>query len=230
MLPPLDPARAQRQHEAYRLALEQGGFEVVVIAGDEAHPDGCFIEDAAVVIGEVALIARSGHPARRGEAEPVARALESHVEIVRLEDGTLDGGDVLQVGERVFIGVGRRTDSTGAGELAEICERAGKRPVQVPVGEPLHLKSAVTALDPETVLWHPSAGSRDSYAGLRVIEIGGDDPEAANVVRLPDGRVLCSRPATADVASAAGFDVATCDVSEFRRADGGLTCLSIRLR
>ena len=229
-VPPLDPAVARSQHEAYRRALAEGGFDIRVIPGDEAHPDGCFIEDAAVVVGSEALIARSGHPSRRGEAEPVAEALADLVGVVRLEEGTLDGGDVLQVGSVVYVGVGRRTDAAGAAALSAVCERQGRRVVRVPVGEPLHLKSAVSALDDETVLWHRSCGSREAFSGVRVVEVPGEDPEAANVLRLVDGRVLCAHGMTADVAAAAGFEVARCDVSEFGRADGGLTCLSIRLR
>jgi len=231
-VPRLDPALARSQHEGYRQALEDGGFDVRVVPGDEAHPDGCFIEDTAVVVGSEALIARPGHPSRRGEVEPVAAALADLLPVGRIAEGTLDGGDVLQVGSLVFVGVGRRTDASGAAALAEVCERQGRRVVVVPAGGPLHLKSAVSALDDETVLWHPSGASRAVFSGMRVVEAPGDDPEAANVVRLADGRILCAdaHTGTAEAVSAAGFEVVTCDVSEFGRADGGLTCLSIRLR
>jgi dimethylargininase len=231
-VPPLDPDLARRQHAAYRAALEDGGFSSRAVAGDEAHPDGCFIEDAAVVIGDVALIANSGHPSRRGEAGPVAAALAGLVEIEHMGEGTLDGGDVLQVGTTVFVGVGGRTDAVGASRLDDVCRHTGRRIVAVPTGALLHLKSGATALDEHTVLWHPSTGHRGAFAGLRVVEVPGDDPEAANVVRLADGRVLCaaSHPATADLVASLGYGVVTCDVSEFGRADGGLTCLSIRIR
>lgn len=231
-VPPLDPERARRQHAAYRDALAAGGFAIRVVPGDETHPDGCFIEDSAVVIGATALISRSGHPSRRGEGGPVAGALSEYTEVEHMEAGTLDGGDVLQVGATVFVGVGRRTDAAGAEVLAAVCRREARRLVPVPAAEPLHLKSAVSALDGETVLWHPAAGSRDLFGGLRVVEASGDDPEAANVVRLPDGRVLCAagHESTAAIISGLGYEVASCDVSEFRRADGGLSCLSIRLR
>jgi dimethylargininase len=202
------------------------------VAGDEAHPDGCFIEDAAVVVGNIALVTNAGHPSRRGEASPVAAALVDIMEVEYLGEGTLDGGDVLQVGTAVFVGVGGRTDAVGASRLAELCRRTGLQIVVVPAGEALHLKSGVTALDEQTVLWHPATGHRDAFAGLRVVEAPGDDPEAANVVRLADGRVLCAafHPATSDLVASLGFRVVTCDVSEFARADGGLTCLSIRIR
>jgi dimethylargininase len=230
--PPLDPQLARQQHQSYREALVGGGFEIVVVAGDEAHPDGCFIEDAAVVVGDAALIARSGHPSRRGEEGPVSAALAGIVEIERLGEGTLDGGDVLQVGGRVFVGVGRRTDLTGATTLADLSRRQGRVPVLVDAADALHLKSAVTALDDETLLWHRAAGAPETFAPLRVVDVGGDDPEAANVVRLADGRILCAsaQERTIEAVTRAGHTAVTIDVSEFGRADGGLTCLSIRVR
>lgn len=231
VVPPLDPEVARRQHLAYRAALESGGFEVGVVPGDEDHPDGCFIEDAAVVIGDVALITRLGHPSRRGEAGPVAGALAEWVEVERMDEGTLDGGDVLEVGSTVFVGTGGRTNDMGAGHLAALCRRVGKRFQEVEVGRALHLKSGVTALDDETVLWHPAACDRRAFDGLRVVEVAGADPEAANVVRLADATILVGeahRLAAEQIADL-GYPVVTCDTSEFARADGGLTCLSVRL-
>lgn len=231
-VPPLDFALARRQHLGYRAALEAGGFEVVVVPGDEDHPDGCFIEDAAVVIGDTALIARSGHPSRRGEVGPVAKALARHFAIEHLDDGTLDGGDVLQVGRTVFAGTGGRTDPVGARRLATLAARAGKRLVEVTVRGALHLKSGVTAIDEDTVLWHPAACDRETFDGLRVVEVEGTDPEAANVVRLADGTILAGagHDAVADQIVRLGYEVIACDTSEFARADGGMTCLSIRIR
>jgi dimethylargininase len=231
-VPALDPRLARRQHARYRAALEEAGFEVIVVPGDEAHPDGCFVEDAAVVVGDVGLITRSGHPSRRGEVGPVADALAEHVFVEHLSDGTLDGGDVLQVGPVVFVGTGGRTDSLGARGLKALAERMGKRLVEVDVRGALHLKSGVTALDDETVLWHPAACDRAVFDGLRVVEVDGTDPEAANVVRLIDGVILAgaAHRAAAHQIAALGYEVVPCDTSEFARADGGLTCLSIRLR
>ncbi|MEX1208937.1 MAG: arginine deiminase family protein [Acidimicrobiia bacterium] len=231
-VPPLDFVLARRQHLVYRAALEAGGFEVVVVPGDEAHPDGCFIEDAAVVIGDTALIARSGHPSRRGEAGPVAEALAGHFAVEHLDDGTLDGGDVLQMGRTVFVGTGGRTDPAGARRLAVLAAQSGKRLVEVTVRDALHLKSGVTAIDDETVLWHPAACDRRAFDGLRVVEVEGADPEAANVVRLADRTILAGagRDAVADQIAGLGYEVIACDTSEFARADGGMTCLSIRVR
>ena len=231
-VPPLDPSLARRQHAGYAAALETGGFTVRHVPADEAHPDGCFVEDAAIVVGDSALLTRLGHPSRRGEVGAVERALVDLVEIDRVGNhATLDGGDVLQMGSTVFVGVGRRTDASGADELERFCAARGRRVIRVPVGGSLHLKSAASALDPETVLVHVSVDG-SVFSGLRVVSIGGRDPEAANVVRLADGSILTAvhLPAAAEMIGFLGYRIAVTDASEFARADGGLTCLSIRLR
>lgn len=226
--PPLRADLARSQHAGYAAALNAGGFAVRTVAAAEDHPDCSFIEDAAVVRKHTALLTRSGHPSRRGEGAAVAAALAGLVEVVAMADGTLDGGDVLQVGGEMLVGLSRRTDGAGIGALARTFG-----PVRaVPVRATLHLKSGVSAVDDETVLWHPAACDRDDLGPLRVIEVPGDDPEAANVVRLPDGTILVAahQQVTADLVTALGLAVRRVDVSEFARADGGLTCLSLRLR
>ena len=232
-VPPLRPEVARRQHAEYATALDAGGFAVRRIPADETHPDGCFVEDAAVVIGHRALLTRPGHPARRGEVMGVEAALRSIVEVERVgDDATLDGGDVLQMGPTVFVGVGRRTDAAGADALERFASGGGRSVIRVEVGGALHLKSAASALDPETVLVHRAGADPMVFEGVRVVEIGGDDPEGANVVRLTNGAIMVAahHPRTADVVASLGYSVVLCDVSEFARADGGLTCLSIRLR
>lgn len=232
-VPPLDPVVAREQHHCYAAALEAGGFAVVTIPGDEAHPDSPFIEDTAVIIDDAALLTHPGNPSRRGEVAGTQEALAGLVAVERMPVvGTLDGGDVLQVGRTVLIGLGRRTDQAGADSL-EAFARARHRSVRrVPVRSTLHLKSGLSAVDDETVLWHPAACDRDLLDGLRVVEVPGDDPEAANVVRLPDGAVLVAahQPRSAELVAGLGLRPVAVDVSEFARADGGLTCLSLRMR
>lgn len=233
-VPPLDPARARRQQDGYRARLEEGGFTVVMLAADEAHPDCAFVEDTAVVLGESALVSRPGHPSRRGEVAPVAAALaERGLSVTVMEaPATLDGGDVLRVGQRLFVGESERTNAAGRAALAVCAVPLGYRVTVVPVRGVLHLKSAATALDEQTVLACSAAVSPAAFDGVRVVPVEGDHPEAANVVRLPDGRILVAAhlPGSEAAVTAAGFTPVACDVSEFARADGGLTCLSIRRR
>jgi dimethylargininase len=229
---PIDLSAARTQHAAYRAALEHGGFATMVVPADEAHPDCVFIEDTAVVIGSRALATRPGRPERRGEVRPVAAALTELVAVAEMEaPATLDGGDVLQVGRTVFVGRSERTDAAGITALGRFARRRGRRTVPVGVDGVLHLKSAVTALDAHTVFVWPGVVDVAAFDGLRLIMAPGDDPHAANVVRLPDGTVLMAagHPEAADILLRAGYAVVAVDVSEFATADGGVTCLSIRL-
>jgi dimethylargininase len=231
--PPLDPARARRQHDDYRSCLEAGGFSTGVLAADEAHPDCCFIEDTAVLLGGAALVTRPGHASRRGEAAAVASALRERRPVqVMGSPATLDGGDVLRVGRRLFVGESERSNPAGREALARFAAPLGFTVVPVALRGVLHLKSAATALDDATVLVFPGATGPETFAGLRVMTVEGGDPEAANVVRLPDGRILVAShlPQSAAAVRAAGMIPVACDVSEFARADGGLTCLSLRCR
>jgi dimethylargininase len=233
VIPPLSADLASEQHASYVSALEEGGYSVVHVDSDESHPDCLFVEDAAVVIGDHALVTRSGHESRRGEGDAVVPVLDRHVGLHRVvSPATIDGGDVLVVGDRVFVGIGRRTNREGAAAVAAIAEPQGMVVTPVLVGSVLHLKSGLSAVDDRTVLWHPAACDRAALAGLRVVEVPGDDPEAANVVRLADGRILVGahHPGIVPIVEDLGFDTLTVDVTEIARADGGLTCLSIRLR
>ena len=231
--PPLDAARARRQHEGYRICLEAGGFATGVLAADEAHPDCCFIEDTAVLLGETALATRPGHASRRGEVAAVAAALRERLPVEGMAaPATLDGGDVLRVGRRLFVGASERSNAAGREALARFAAPRGYEVVPVTLRGALHLKSAATALDDVTVLVFPEAVGPGAFAGLRVVGVEGGDPEAANVVRLPDGRILVAThlPQSAAAVRALGMIPVACDVSEFARADGGLTCLSLRCR
>jgi len=229
--PPLDVAVARSQHDEYVAALEAGGFDVHRVPVDDDAPDSCFVEDAAVVIGSRALVTRPGHPDRRVEVEPVAAAVAAHVPVHRMAaPATLDGGDVLIAGDVVLVGLSARTNREGARAVAAIAEPQGfrVRPVEVAAG--LHLKSGLTALDDTTLLWHPESCAPDALDGFDLIEVADEPPGAANVVRLADGGILAPAGSEAVAAvTASGRHVVELDVSEFVRADGGVTCLSIRL-
>lgn len=231
--PPLSVELATAQHASYVAALESGGYSIVHIDADDAHPDCLFVEDTAVVIGEHALVTRPGHESRRGEGDAVTSPVGRHVRLHHATaPATIDGGDVLVVGDRVFVGLSRRTNRQGVRAIAALAEPQGMVVTPVPVGSVLHLKSGLSALDDHTVLWHREACEREALAGLHVVEVPGDDPEAANVVRLADGRILVGthHPEVAELVESLGFESVNVDVSEIARADGGLTCMSIRLR
>lgn len=231
--PPLDVAAARAQHDAYAAALQSGGFTVMRIPADEDHPDCCFVEDTAVIVAGDALLTRPGHPSRRHEVAAVGDRLGSliHVEAMA-SPATLDGGDVLQVGSTVYVGVGGRTNRAGYDTLAAFAGARGRRVQAVRPRGVLHLKSAVTALDDSTVLLNRDFVDGAAFDGLRVVESPDGDPAAANVLRLPDRGVVVSaaHPRTAEVIETRGYRVVPVDVGEFHRADGALTCLSVRMR
>ena len=229
--PLLDVAAARRQHRDYVAALEGLGLEVIHVDADEAHPDCPFVEDVAVVVGDVAVLTIPGAPSRRGEVAPVAAALSDLVGTVALEPpATLDGGDVLTLGRTVYVGRSARTNDEGIRQFGEIAGRHGRRVVPVPVTGALHLKTVVDRLDDETVLVAPGHVAAAALAGLRVVETAPGERAAANVLAI-GGRVLVPTrfEETAARVAAAGFAPMPVDTSEFAKADGGLTCLSIRL-
>lgn len=228
--PSIDVALARSEHETYQAALAAAGYRIVVIAADPGHPDCPFIEDVAVVLDHVAVITRPGAEARRGETGPVAEVLAGIRPLRRIQPpGTLDGGDVLAVGSTLYVGRSTRTNQSGIDQLAAMAREGGYNTVAVGVDRVLHLKSAVSLLDEETVLIGSGAVDSAIFSDMRQIEKVESDPHLASTLRLRDGRLLMTHNAlaTAERVAAAGFDVVPIDMSEFQAADGGLTCLSL---
>lgn len=220
-----DLARAREQHAAYVAALESCGVATQRLPADEAFPDCCFIEDTAVVQGGRAFVTRPGAPSRRGECDAVAAALAGRLEVTRMAGpGLLDGGDVLRVGPWLFVGLSGRTDLAGAEELAAW---AGLELRTIPVERGLHLKSAVTVVDDQTIVLDVAALDPGHFAGLEVIAAG--EPPGGNVLALGE-RLLVSAAAPRTIAALRGrAPLTTLELSEIHRADGALTCLSLRV-
>jgi len=229
--PHIDLDEARVQHGRYVRALVEAGYAVEVIATDENHPDCPFLEDVAVALNHVAVITRPGAVSRRGEIEPVATALAAHRALRRIEaPGTLDGGDVLTIGNQCFVGRSARTNADGIRQLARFAAEDGYATTPVDVSSVLHLKSAVSCLDDETLLVGPGTVPETMFAGFRIIP-KADDEVHAGTLRMRKGRLLVTKntPGTAERVAAAGFDIDLIDIGEFQTVDGGLTCLSILL-
>ncbi|WP_341350204.1 dimethylarginine dimethylaminohydrolase family protein [Intrasporangium flavum] len=211
--------------------LRRRGWHLEEVAPVDACPDGVFVEDQVVVHGDVAVLCRSGAPARRDERVGVREAVEAHgyrvVEVTA--PGTLDGGDVLKHGRHVWVGVGGRTDAEGVRQLAAAFSRNRVEVVPVPVSRVLHLKSAVTALPDGSVIGYPPLVDDPSVwdTFVPVPEEAG-----AHVVLLGGQSVLMSAaaPRTAHLLEGRGLDVTVVDISEFEKLEGCVTCLSVRLR
>ncbi len=226
----LDSDLADQQWDGYVEALAVAGFTTVEVETAEHLPDSVFIEDAIVVFGGTAVITSPGAESRRPEthaARDAARALGLKVREIALP-GTLDGGDVLEVGDTVYVGRSGRTNSDGIRQLREILIPLGYSVVAVPVTKALHLKSVVTALPDGTVI---GFAKLVEHAGLfeRFLAM----PEAgAAVVILDSSTVLmaASVPKSVALVESLGYRVVTVDVSEFEKLEGCVTCLSVRIR
>lgn len=232
--PAIVPSLALAQHRHYCDALARDRITVVHLPADDHLPDGCFVEDTAVVLGEAALVTNPGAEARRAEVRTVASALvELGLSVQTLgPPATLDGGDVLRVGRVVLVGRSTRTNEDGAQAVLDFARMRGFRAeiVAVPEGV-LHLKGRASALDDGTLLAAPGVLVDEAARhGLRRIEVPHDEVQAANVLGLRK-RVLVPEgfSQTAERIAAAGFTVETLDASQFALADGALTCLSIRI-
>lgn len=228
--PDVDVALARAQHDRYRAELAGAGYRVEALAADEACPDGVFIEDTAVVLGETAVLARPGAPSRQAEVGAVAEVLAGDFGLVEIEPpGTLDGGDVFLAGNTLYAGLSRRSNQSGVDQLSRAATEAGLEVVQVPVGDTLHLKSAVLPLDEETVLVTRGGAEEEPLARLRIVHEDDQERYLCSVLPLGNGRLLvtASAPRTADLLAGLGYEVVPIDISEFQAKSGGLTCLSI---
>ena len=227
---PIDLGRARHQHHAYQQVLRDLDVEVVPAPPADELPDAVFVEDAVVVLDDLAVLTRPGAEQRRTEPASLAPVLAARgYRILELPPpGRLDGGDVLVVDEVVYVGVGARTDVVGADALAAALRGTGHRVVPVDVPGALHLKTAVTALPDGTLVGRPEQVRPGAFAGRRFIT--APEPEGANLLPV-NGRVLvsASAPRTAALLAERGLQVVRVELDEFERAEAGLTCLSVRL-
>jgi dimethylargininase len=226
-----DHALAMAQHAAYVGALEACGVRVEVLPPDEEFPDSTFVEDTAVLLPGVAVVARPGAPARRGEAAAMAPELTKRFDRVEriMAPGTLDGGDVMAVDGHYFVGLSRRTNREGATQLIAILRRHGLDGSAVPLSRVLHLKTGVAYLDHGMMVVSGEFAGREEFQGFEQVVVDDDEAPAANCV-LVNGTVVMAagHPKLQAGLAALGYRTAPLDLSEFRKLDGGASCLSLR--
>lgn len=228
---PIDVERAAAQHDAYEDALTRLGCTVVRLPNEPEFPDSAFVEDTAVVLDELAVIARPGAESRRGETVSAAAALGEYRQLACIQaPGTLDGGDVLRIGQRIYVGMSGRTNADGVRQLAKLLAPYGYDVCGVEIRGCLHLKSAVTAVADDTILVNPRWLDMSHFRGLSRIEVHPAEPLAANALRV-DETLLCAAAArqTRERLVAHGFPVESVDVSELAKAEAGVTCCSLIL-
>ncbi|HSG49738.1 MAG TPA: arginine deiminase family protein [Longimicrobiales bacterium] len=240
----VDPDLLLLQHAGYCAALEEGGVRVVSLPVLPDLPDATFVEDLGVAVPGIFIWGRSTAPARREERRRTLAALGargwdglaaglpgagwvSH----RIEaPGSLDGGDVLLAGRTVLVGRSGRTNAAGIRQVAAILEPLGYRVRSVAVSGALHLKTACTALDDETLLVNPGWVRGEELGGFRLVAVDSAEPFGANVLPVRGGLLVpSSAPRTRERVEDLGYATTAVDVSEFEKAEGGLTCLSLRL-
>jgi dimethylargininase len=228
----IDVARANAQHHAYRRALESLGCRVLDLPARDAMPDAVFVEDVAIVLDEVAIMTRPGAESRRAEGASVSEALARHRSLRAIEGpGTLDGGDVLRVGRKIYVGQAARSNVDGIEQLRALVAEFGYTVQGVPTHDCLHLKSAVTQVAKNTLLIQREWVDRAVFAGYRLIDIDPDEPHAANALRIGTGVVYpASFPRTQQRMADAGIDVTAVDLSELQKAEGATTCCSLVFR
>jgi dimethylargininase len=229
---PIDVNRARVQHEGYCSALRALGLEVISLPEEPDLPDSVFVEDTAIVLDEIAVMTNPGADSRRPEVESVGRALEKYRQLMWITSpATLDGGDVLVVGKRIFVGQTLRSNSAALEQLQGMLHPYGYDVQGVPLTDCLHLKSAVTQAAENTLLINPDWVDRSFFKGYKFIEIDPAEPFAANVLMLEGALIHPSAfSRTRMLLESTGMPILTVDADELAKAEGGVTCCSLIVR
>lgn len=226
---PINMDKAREQHHAYETALASLGARVVSLPEEPELPDSMFVEDPAIVLEEIAVVFPLGTETRRREAASLAKAIAEFrkLEYVTLP-GTVEGGDILQIGRKLFVGLTARTNEEGIRQLRTIVAPYGYEVITVPVTGCLHLKSAVTHLGNNVLLANRRWFDAVPFVGYEWTDVEPGEPNAGNALAL-NGSVLfpASFPLTLARIEAKGFRVLPIDIAELQKAESGLTCSSL---
>jgi dimethylargininase len=220
---------AVRQHDEYCSMLSRLGVVVTSLDDNLSCPDSCFVEDTAIVLDELAIIASMGAASRRNEPSAIAAELGKYRDLAYVNyPSTFEGGDVLQIGKTIFVGLSSRTNQQGVEDIFRLVKKFDYCVQPVPVQGSLHLTTACSIIDEETVLINPRWADRNAFSHLRVLETPNHEPWAANTFRL--GETVCleaSFPDTIDLVHNAHEQIEVLSISEFLKAEAGLSCLSL---
>jgi dimethylargininase len=225
----IDLEKARAQHRAYEDLLDKLRARVVSLPEEPELPDSMFVEDPAIVLDEIAVICSLGSETRRKEAPSVAAALEKYRALAHIKlPGTLEGGDVLRVGKKLFAGITQRSNPEGIRQLAVIAGKFGYETKGVPVNGCLHLKSAVTYLGRNTLLGNRSWFDAGRLAGFEWLDVDASEPHAGNALTIGETVIFpASFPKTREKIETAGFKAVSLDIGELQKAESALTCSSL---
>ncbi len=223
--------KALEQHDHYVKTLQECGLDSIILEASEEFPDSTFVEDVAVLTPECAIITAPGAKSRAGEILEIRAILEDFFSCIEqiTSPGTLEGGDVMQVGIHYYIGLSGRTNREGARQLITILEKYGMTGSIISVSNFLHLKTGVTWVGNNTLVVARKFTIPADFKKFNIIQVGEGEGGAANCIRVGDKVIIpAGFPKTKKRLCDAGFAVVEVDISEFAKIDGGLTCLSLR--
>ena len=227
-----DYRTALKQHKNYIKTLKECGVEIEVLKADENYPDSMFVEDPAVVTDEFAIITNLGAESRKGEEKEIKSVLKKYYSknIHEIKyPGTLEGGDVMQVEDHFYIGVSDRTNKDGAKQFINYVEKYNYKGTIVEFEDILHLKTGVAYIGDNTLIVTDTLIDKEEFEDFNKIKINESEKYAANCIRINDYVILPKGyPDTKKDLLKEGFDIKTVDVSEYKKIDGGLSCLSLR--
>lgn len=226
---PIDVAAATRQHEAYKQCLTKMGVQITALEALPEAPDAVFIQDTAVVVDEVAVVAAMGVSCRAEEVESVAQALSAHRPLKRLTSpATLEGGDVVRIGRTLYVGDSGRTNREGIRQLSEILAPYDYEVRPVGVRGCLHLSTGCSYLGRGVMLMNPVWVDAAPFQQFEILEVPETETWAANTIAIGDTVLMASAfERTRALVQERGFEVIATDISELQKAEGALTCLSI---
>lgn len=226
---PIDLAVAREQHHAYEKLLTSLGVRVISLPAEPDLPDSMFVEDPALVLDELAVIFPLGAQSRRREAASLAAALANFRKLAYVQlPGTIEGGDILRLGRKLFVGRTKRSNAEGISQLAKIVGPYQYEVIAVPVTGCLHLKSAVTQLEGNLLLANRAWFDSSSFTGCQWLDVDPTEPHAGNALSLAQTIVFPSSfPGTLARIQQCGFSVHSLDISELQKAESGLTCSSL---
>ncbi|QIR76377.1 dimethylargininase [Sulfurospirillum diekertiae] len=226
---PISIEKANEQHQQYCTMLERCGAKVIVLENNVAYPDSVFVEDPIIVFDEVAVLTSMGVESRRAESAYMEKIFLKYRKIERIAlPAKIEGGDVLKVGKKIFVGESARTNMEGIQALEAIIKPFGYAVISVKVTGCLHLKTGVTALDDQTILINANWVDADAFEGFSKVEVPDDEPFGANVLQIGD--IVCMNeafPKTMMLVKSLGYKVDSANISEFVKAEAGLTCMSV---
>ena len=226
---PIDLDLARAQHRAYTKTLQEVGCKLIELPAEENLPDSVFIEDTAFILPEVAVITRPGADSRKPETESIIRALAPLIDLVRVrEPATVDGGDVLVLGKRIFVGLSTRSNWQAIDQLNEMLGDYGYSVTGVALHDCLHLKSAVTRVDENTLLINKNLVDAGHFDEFALIEVDPSEPSAANCLPIGESIIFPTVfPKSRASLEERGYNIAPVEVSELAKAEGAVTCCSL---